>query len=74
MPERHKKDFAAELKSLTESTGFKAILSAVKQLSQVHGLTEKEAAEKIIETFKQMDQLWCEYVSQEGLEKIRTRR
>lgn len=69
-----KRDFSAELHELTDSAPFKAILSAVRQLSRIHGMTERQAVEQIIHTFRKMDQVWGEYVFREGLEKIKSSR
>lgn len=66
-----KRDFAAELYELTESASFKAILSAVRQLSRVQGMTERQAAEQVIQTFRKMDEVWSEYLFREGVDRIR---
>src|SRR5687767_9981799 len=39
-----KREFSAELSELTQSASFKAILSAVRHLSRVQGITERQAA------------------------------
>ena len=67
-----KRDFSGELCEVSESAPFKAILSAVRQLSRIHGMTERQASEQIIQTFRKMDQIWGEYVFREGLEKIKS--
>ena len=67
-----KRDFSGELCEVSESAPFKAILSAVRQLSRIHGITERQASEQIIQTFRKMDQIWGEYVFREGLEKIKS--
>jgi hypothetical protein len=46
-------------------------LNAVRQLAAVQGITERQSAEVIIETFRNMDEVWSEYVYREGLDKIR---
>lgn len=66
-----KRDVSAELQQLTQSASFKAILNAVRQLASVQGITERQSAEAIIETFRKMDEVWGEYVLREGLDKIR---
>ena len=71
---RNKKDFSRELFELTESSGFKAILSAVKQLSLVQGITERQATEQVIQTFRRMDEVWGEYLFHEGVDRIRGQR
>ena len=66
-----KRDLNSELQQLTQSAPFKAILNAVRQLAAVQGITERQSAEVIIETFRNMDEVWGEYVLREGLDKIR---
>lgn len=69
-----KRDFSSEIYALTESSSFKAILSSVRQLSRVQGISEREAAEEVIQTFRKMDELWGEYVFKEGIDKLRNLR
>ena len=66
-----KRDLSAEIQALTQSASFKAILNAVRQLAAVQGLSERQSAEVIIETFRKMDDVWGEYIFREGLDKIR---
>jgi predicted solute-binding protein len=66
-----KRDFSSELYELVESPAFKAILSAVRQLSRIHGVSERQAAEQVIQTFRKVDEVWGEYVFREGLDRIR---
>jgi hypothetical protein len=69
-----KRDFSAEIYELTESSSFKTILSAVRQLARVQGVSERQAAEEVIQTFRKMDEIWSEYVFKEGLDKLRNPR
>lgn len=71
---RTKKDFSRELFELTESSAFKAILSAVKQLSQLQGISERQASEQVIQTFRKMDEVWGEYLFHEGVDRLRGQR
>ncbi len=66
-----KRDFSAELAALTESAPFKAILNAVRQLSCVQGIPERQAAEEVIAAFRKMDDIWSEYIFKEGLDRLR---
>lgn len=65
------RDVSGELYQLTEGPAFQAILNAVRQLAQVQGVPERQAAEQMIVTFKKMDTLWREYLTREGLERLR---
>ncbi len=65
------REFSSELYQLTETAPFKAILSAVRQLSKVQGIHERKAAELVIETFRRMDEIWDGYLLQEGLNQMK---
>ena len=65
------RDFSAELYQLTQSASFKAILSAVRHLSRVQGIHERQAAEQVIQTFRKMDEIWGEYLYREGVDRLR---
>ncbi len=67
-----KRDFSSELSELTESASFKAVLNAVRQLACVQGIPERQAAEEIIRTFKKLDEIWSNYISREGLDRLRS--
>jgi hypothetical protein len=66
-----KKDFAGELYQLVESPAFEAILAAIRNLSVSSGMSERQAAEAIVQTFRKVDTLWTEYVFQEGVDRLR---
>lgn len=65
------RDCSNELYELVRSPAYQAILSAVKQHSAVAGLTEVQAAEQIIQTFRKLDQIWGTYLYQEGVARLR---
>src|SRR4051794_30102124 len=66
-----KKDFAAELYQLVESPAYEAILGAIRALASSSGISERQAAEQIVQTFRKVDQVWAEYVFQEGVDHLR---
>ena len=66
-----RRNFSSELCEVSEGLPFKAILSAIRQLARLEGITEKQAAEKTIQTFRKIDKIWTDYIFQEGLEKLR---
>ena len=68
---KSKRDFSSELFALTDSTAFKTILNAVQQLARVQGISEKQAAEQVIQTFRRMDELWGEYLFHEGIDRLK---
>jgi hypothetical protein len=66
-PER---DLAAELAELSKSPAYNAIMNAAQQLAQTQNISELEAAEQIVATFRKMDDVWGAYLTQEGLARI----
>ena len=66
------RDLAAELAQLMKSPAYQAIINAAQQLAQSQNITELEAADQIIATFKKMDDVWAAYLTQEGLARITT--
>jgi hypothetical protein len=65
------RDLSAELFSLVESPAFRAILSAVRQTARTEGISEREAAEEVIRTFRKVDRIWETYILQEGVDRLR---
>lgn len=64
-------DFSTELYTLLDSPAFKAILQAVRHLSRTQGISEKDAAESLIQSFRRIDKIWSDYVFQEGLDRLK---
>lgn len=62
---------ASELHSIMESAPFRMILSAVRQLARNQGISERQAAEQMIRAFRKVDQIWADYVYQEGVDRLR---
>jgi hypothetical protein len=69
-----KRDFSAELHQLMDGASFKTILNAVRQLSCVQGISEQQAAEELVETFRKLDSLWDDYIYKEGVGRLRGQR
>lgn len=66
------RDFSGELFALVETPAFRAILAAVRNLSRSQGISDREAAETLVETFRKIDGLWSAYVFQEGVDRLRS--
>jgi hypothetical protein len=66
------RDYSAELVAVMESPGFRAILTAVRTLCASEGLTERKAAETIIQTFRKVDRIWGDYLVQEGIDRLKS--
>ena len=69
--ENEMRDFSSELYQLMQSRAFKSILFAIRQSARENNLTEKEAAEEIISTFRKVDRIWSEYLFQEGMDRVK---
>jgi hypothetical protein len=65
------RDIAAEVLELVQSSAYRAILMAVRQLAVLEGISERQAAEQLAKTFRKMDNLWGDYVFAEGLDRVR---
>jgi hypothetical protein len=65
------RDYSTELVQLMETPAFRAFLQALRTLAATEGLTEKRAAEQLIQTFRRLDRLWTDYVLHEGVDRLR---
>jgi len=65
------RDFPAEIYTLVNSPAFKAILAAIQELAQKEGISDREASDRVIETFRKMDGLWSDYLFWEGVDRLR---
>ncbi len=64
-------DPSSELAALVQSPAFQAILEAVGRHANQAGIPERQAAEELIKTFRKMDEVWGEYLFQQGVGRIR---
>lgn len=60
-----------ELLRLTRSPAFKAILRATGDLANDQNISEKEAAELLIHTFREVDKVWSRYVFLQGVDLLK---
>ena len=67
-------DHGTELYQLVQTPGFKAITEAVRILARSQGMSEKDAAETLIDTFRKVDQIWKDFVYSEGLKRLKSSR
>jgi hypothetical protein len=65
------RDFSAELFALVETPAFQCVLESVRTLAKRENISEREAAETVIQTFRNVDRLWGEYIYQEGVERLK---
>lgn len=66
------RDYSSELLRLTDSPAFRAILGSVRQLALTQGVSEKDAAEAVVQTFRKVDRVWGDYLCQEGLDRLKS--
>ena len=64
------RDFSNELYNLVDSPSFEAILHGIRHLSNSQGVSERQAAEQIVKTFRKLDQVWTDYIFQEGVDRV----
>jgi hypothetical protein len=64
------RDLTGELAEISKTPAYQAIMQAALQLAQTQNISELEAAEQIITTFRKMDDVWKNYVLQEGMARI----
>lgn len=65
-------NYSSKLSDLVASKPFQAILLAIREYAAQTGLSEEQAAEEIVQTFREIDQIWNDYIFQEGLDKLKT--
>ena len=64
------RDFSTELREILETPELAAILGAVKQHARFGGVSERQASEQIIRAFRNLDQVWADYIFQEGVDRV----
>lgn len=64
-------NYSAKLNELVQSRAFRSVLQAIRDLARSSGISEELAAEEIVQTFRDIDEIWDSYIFQEGLEKLK---
>lgn len=62
---------ASDLTQTFRTPEFQAILESVRHLARLEGVSERDAAERIVRVFRQVDATWKDFVIQEGLAALR---
>ena len=62
---------SSRLSALVNSPQFQVILRCIHEHAKVSGIPQDIAAEEIIQTFRDIDKVWDEYIFQEGLNKLK---
>lgn len=64
-------NYSSQLNELVQSKAFQAILTAIRSHAESSGISEEQAAEEIVQTFRDIDRIWDDYIFQEGLDKLK---
>ena len=64
------RNLAAELAQISSSPACQAILAAAQELAKTQNISELEASEQLIHTFRKLDEVWSAYLHQEGLARL----
>jgi hypothetical protein len=67
---RSNRNFSEELQSVLQTPAFRVILTSIQKYSEDLGVDLNEAATEVVHTFRNLDQIWSEYVYQEGIHKL----
>ncbi|AYF45926.1 MULTISPECIES: hypothetical protein [Halobacteriovorax] len=59
------------LSQACNSSAIAAISNAIEQLAETDRISYDQAAIKIVETIKELDQVWTDYVLMEGINNIK---
>jgi hypothetical protein len=59
------------LSKACESNAIKAISNAISQLAESEKISYDQAAIQIVETIKELDKVWTDYVLMEGINNIK---
>jgi hypothetical protein len=65
-------NYSSELSALVQSKAFQAILKAIQDHAKAANIPEEQAAEEIVQTFRDIDRIWDAYIFQEGLDKLKS--
>lgn len=63
---------SSRLSSLIRTQAFQVILKSIREHASQNSLSEDQAAEEIISTFREIDKVWDDYIYQEGLSKLKS--
>lgn len=68
--EEFKENATTDLATLVSGPAFQAVLAAASLFAAEQGISERQAAEEMIRTFRKVDQIWTAYLFDEGLASI----
>lgn len=66
------RSYTQEMLDLVQTPAFRSLLGAIRTHAKQAGIPERQAAEQMISAFRRMDNLWAEYLIQEGVQRLKT--
>ncbi|MBT3982994.1 MAG: hypothetical protein HOE90_16685 [Bacteriovoracaceae bacterium] len=64
--------YEERLKTVCSTPVFGALNKAIASLSESQKISRDEAAIKIVETIRELDTIWNDYVMMEGIDRLKT--
>lgn len=64
--------YETRLKSICDSPALDAINKAISHLAESQKISRDQAALQIIETMRELDSIWGDYVAMEGIDRLRS--
>lgn len=64
-------DATTELMQLMETQAYRMLLQSIRMLSRQQGISERQAAEQMVRTFRRIDEIWSDLVFKEGVDRLR---
>ena len=63
--------YEERLANTCKTPAVKALTVAISHLSESENISRDQAAMKIVETVRELDQIWSDYVMMEGISKLK---
>jgi hypothetical protein len=64
-------NYSVRLNDLVQCKAFHSILKSIQEYAAEVGISEEQAAEEVVKTFREIDLVWEDYIYQEGLDKLK---
>ena len=64
--------YKEKLSKICQSSSIKSLSMAISHLSEVEKISRDQAAVRIVESIRELDSLWGDYVMMEGMSKLKS--
>ncbi len=64
--------FEERLHQICHSPAIEALQKSIVYLSESQKISRDQAALQLIETFRELDSIWSDYVTMEGIDRLKT--